>query len=230
MRASTVLEAWVIALALALAPRGAAAEAAEPAAAAPGGDAAEADAQAPAEDLPDLDEDGRSSFFFRGAFGLGYGAINASDDTALPPLDQTFHGWSIAPSFAVGTRTRPKVFLHATAWFGGVTDGDARFYRPGMRIAAAGLGFTYYFMPSRVYITGTPGISVTFFRRSSGEYDAAALGFGALIGVGRDFVLRNGWTLGCALEGRMIRSRADTEVYVGGQGLVAFTFAYGAPD
>ena len=190
----------------------------------------EAEAPSP-RPLPELEERSRSSFFGRMTLGLGYGAVNASDDTALPPLDETFHGWSLAPSFAVGTRTREALFLHAQGWFGGVTEGDYKLFRPGMRMAAAGLGFTYYFLPARIYVSGTPAISITFFRRRSSEnYDAAALGFGAMLAVGRDFVLRNGWTLGCELEGRISRTRADAEVYLGGIGVLAFTVAYGAPD
>jgi len=201
---------------------------------APGAEASPAVAQEAPEPeggaLREFDDDPRASFFARMSLGLGYGAVNASDKSALPPLDDTFHGWSLAPSFAVGTRTREDLFLHASAWLGGVTDGNAQVHRPGMRMAGAGLGFTYYFLPARVFITATPGISITFFRRPSGNYDKAALGFAAQLGVGRDFVLNNGWSLGCSLEGRVTRTRADTEIYLGGEGLVAFTVTYGAPE
>jgi hypothetical protein len=143
------------------------------------------------------DHDG--GFFLRLSTGLGYAQSEYADPSTIK-----LYGASGDMNFAVGMGVLPNLALHATM-FGWVLSepvaevGGSSGEFPGeATVGSLGVGFTYYFMPINMYLSGSVGftaLQVEVLGAFEGETD---LGPAFDVTLGKEWWVGGSWGLGVA--------------------------------
>ncbi len=147
-------------------------------------------------------------FFARGALGLGFGnftARAAGSDLTLTGAGLSFNGalgFSLAPNFALHVDVNLMSIVQPTvSTSAGIAGVDTQ---SDYTSTMLGVGFTYYLMPTNLYISGSVGLALmrAEFAGSSVTRAESGLGFGLNAMAGHDWWLTNtlGFGLGVQLQ------------------------------
>ncbi len=144
--------------------------------------------------------------FVRGALGLGFGnftAAAAATDITLTGAGLTFNGaigMGLAPNFAlhadVSLISIVQPTVSTSAGIAGVdTEND---YTSSL----LGVGFTYYLMPTNLYVSGSVGLALmrAEFSGTAVSRAESGLGFGINAMAGHDWWLSNNLGFGVGLQ------------------------------
>jgi hypothetical protein len=139
-------------------------------------------------------------FFLRLDIGLGY--LNSS--ATQGGVDASMGGFAMPLGIAIGGAVAENVILAADLWgslafsptlklgSSSANPSDTSFSLSGL-----GLNFTYYFMPANVYVSVSP--SMTFVSLTSQNVTTdTEIGFGAKVGIGKEWWVGDHWGLGVA--------------------------------
>ena len=140
-------------------------------------------------------------FFLRLSSGIGY----ASTEFEEPGFRLEFNGNTGDGDIAIGGMLTPNLALHGTilAWFLG--DPDAEGFDSGgtfsgevagdVTMTAIGIGVTYYFMPTNLYLSGTLGLGQLDFDLGgfATDTDRGLILEGSL---GKEWWVSSNWGLG----------------------------------
>lgn len=142
-------------------------------------------------------------FFLRLATGFGGASAELSDPTGKVKLS----GTGADVNIAVGGIVSPNLAIHGTLWGWALSDPDADITIVGvgsgsgtlngeLTMSAIGVGATYYFMPTNVYMTGSLGTgSLSGTKDMDGNSKA---GFAVDLGLGKEWWVGESWGLGVA--------------------------------
>jgi len=148
-------------------------------------------------------------FFLRGGLGLGYGNFTAragAADITLTGAGLTFNGalgFSVAPNFALHADVnlmsivQPRVTLSGAGVSGGGYDTENDYTSTML-----GVGFTYYMMPTNLYVSGSVGLALmrAEFSGTSATRAESGLGFGINAMAGHDWWISNTLGFGIGLQ------------------------------
>ena len=143
-------------------------------------------------------------FFLRLSSGIGY----ASTEVEEPNFRLEFNGGIGDANIAIGGMVAPNLALHGTllGWF--ISDPDVEGFDAGgtfsgeiagdVTMSAIGIGVTYYFMPTNLYLSGTLGLGQLEFDLAgiqSADTDRGLILEGTL---GKEWWVSDNWGLGLA--------------------------------
>ena len=142
-------------------------------------------------------------FFLRLSSGLGYASTEIED----PSNRLEFNGGTGDANIAIGGMLAPNLALHGTllGWF--LDDPDVEGFDPSgsfsgevpgdITMTAIGIGVTYYFMPTNLYLSGTLGLGELEFDVAgvTGDTDRGLILEGTL---GKEWWVSSNWGLGLA--------------------------------
>ena len=142
-------------------------------------------------------------FFLRPDLGVGYMATSEPTGTALG--DMTVSGLAGVFGFAIGGAIQENVILAAHVYDGVIVNPtvslssgqSATASNASLTMVGIGPEFTYYWMPSNVYFSGTLAltrISLT----ANGTDTSSNVGFGMRLAVGKEWWVSDHWGLGLA--------------------------------
>jgi hypothetical protein len=166
-------------------------------------------------------------FYMRLHFGLGYGAISASDSGGAQIA--RFSGQSTSFGIAAGFALTENLILYGTFLFIGISNptGQVRgvvLNNPEVSVqyVALGAGLVYYLEPLNLYFSGTllanqiyvTDFSGKVFSSSSLHYWQYGAGFQGL--VGKEWWVSNNWGLGLAAELIYGQMNGDTDTFMTG--------------
>jgi hypothetical protein len=139
-------------------------------------------------------------FFLRLDGGVGY----LSSSTSLAGTSASMSGVAIPFGIAIGGAVAENFIIAGDLWgiaavsptyeLGGqsASSGDSSFSLGGI-----GINLTYYFMPHNIYLSVTPSL-VGLSMSRSGISASSEAGFGAKVGLGKEWWVGDHWGLGIA--------------------------------
>lgn len=134
-------------------------------------------------------------FFFRADLGLGYYASSPGETTfsgAGGGLGLSI-GAGVAENFALFVSLFDAAVANARVSVGSASaDTDV-----SSSVGGLGIGFTYYFMPANVFISGTGGAGQATADQL-GRSHPSRIGPIVRLGVGKEWFVSNSWGLGVA--------------------------------
>lgn len=144
--------------------------------------------------------DHNDGFFLRLSGGGG------SAKTSISLLDEDFElsGTGGDVNVAVGAIVTPNLALHGTVWGWAISDPDWSWGEleidnipADLTLSAVGGGFTYYFMPVNMYLSGSAGMGILSVDApgGSGETDG---GLSFDVTLGKEWWVGDRWGLGVA--------------------------------
>lgn len=152
------------------------------------------------------------------ALGLGGSALRGHQDPETHD-GVVFSGFGLTGSIAVGGSLTENLMLHGDLFFasmvdaevdGGIYDGAAREFGYGydgdVSYLAPGIGMTYFFMPSNLYISAAVGLANAVWERSDGERQASRLGVALNLLFGKEWWVDPQWGIGAALQAMLMRA------------------------
>jgi hypothetical protein len=143
-------------------------------------------------------------FFLRLSSGIGYASTEIEDATAR----LEFNGGTGDANIAIGGMVSQNLALHGTllGWF--ISDPDVEGFDSGgsfageiagdITMSAIGIGVTYYFMPTNLYLSGTLGLGQLEFDLpgvGQADTDNGLILEGTL---GKEWWVSSNWGLGLA--------------------------------
>ncbi len=197
------------------------------------------------DDCPDLNAEEKArekekayrhdGFFLRMGLGFGVAGYNfhgkiEGDAPSLYARNPSQFGPAIAGSLMLGGAIKDNLILHADIWsIGHVTEREDEKVE-GFSVGVVGLGVTYYFMPTNLYITASVGPAIsglTLVDTDNDKYEVDALfGLGASLALGKEWWVSENWGLGLALRGNYAyTANRDLSGHQGGTALM-FTATY----
>lgn len=139
-------------------------------------------------------------FFLRLDGGLGY----AGSSTSVAGASASMTGVAIPFGLVIGGAVSENFIIAGDLW--GISAVSPTYSLGGQSASASnsnfglggiGLNLTYYFMPHNIYLSVTPslvGLSV----RVSGSSSSSQAGFGAKVGLGKEWWVGDHWGIGIA--------------------------------
>lgn len=140
-------------------------------------------------------------FFLRPDLGAGY--MMTSEPTGTTSGDLNISGPAGVFGFAIGGAVAENVILAAHLYDGVVVNPNVSF-SSGQSVIASnssltmfGMGpeFTYYFMPTNVYFSGTLALT-RMALTANGRDSSSNVGFGTRLAVGKEWWVGDHWALG----------------------------------
>ena len=141
-------------------------------------------------------------FFLRLDGGVGY----LGSSTSLAGIDASMFGVAIPFGIAIGGAVTENFILAGDLW--GIAAVTPSFKLAGQTTAVRnssfglsgiGLNLTYYFMPTNIYVSATPSLVGLSLDASGTDHDSQA-GFGAKLGVGKEWWVGDHWGIGVAAQ------------------------------
>ena len=144
---------------------------------------------------------------FGGFEGTGHAMIPLSTESITDPEQK---GTIVGGSFSLGGAITDNLILHGDIWYCATTSRKREVYHQDFASAVVGGGFTYYWMPSNIYLSGSIGLAASAIKvqRSaepvySYEYDREAIqanGAGFMLMAGKEWWISANWALGAAVQ------------------------------
>jgi hypothetical protein len=140
--------------------------------------------------------------FWRLDGGIGYVASSAS----LAGTTRSMSGVAIPFGFAFGGAVTENLIIAVDLW--GIVAVTPKFTFGGQSATASnssfglggfGLNLTYYFMPHNVYLSVTPSL-VGLTLTGAGTSSSPQTGFGAKVGLGKEWWVGDHWGIGIAAQ------------------------------
>jgi hypothetical protein len=141
-------------------------------------------------------------FFLRPDLGVGFMAT--SEPTGTAAGDMTVSGLAGVFGFAIGGAIQENVILGAHVYDGvivnptvSLSSGQSATANASLTMVGIGPEFTYYWMPSNIYFSGTLAltrISLT----ANGTDTNSNVGFGTRLAVGKEWWVSDHWGMGLA--------------------------------
>ena len=141
-------------------------------------------------------------FFLRLDGGIGYVASSAS----LAGTTGSMSGVAIPFGIAIGGAVTENLIIAGDLW--GISAVTPKFTVGGQSATAPnssfglggiGLNLTYYFMPHNVYLSVTPSL-VGLTLTGAGTSSSPQTGFGAKVGLGKEWWVGDHWGIGIAAQ------------------------------
>src|SRR5262249_38502468 len=142
-------------------------------------------------------------FFLRPDLGVGYMATSESTGTSLG--DITISGAAGVFGFVIGGAIQENVILGAHVYDGVIVNptvslSSGQFSNTrNTSLSMVGIGpeFTYYWMPSNIYFSGTLAIT-RMALTVDGSDNTSNVGFGTRLAIGKEWWVSDHWGLGLA--------------------------------
>jgi hypothetical protein len=143
-------------------------------------------------------------FFLRLDAGVGY----LGSSTSVGGIGSSMSGVAIPFGFAIGGAVTEDFIIAGDLW--GVAAVSPSFSTGGQTLPSShssfglggiGLNLTYYFMPHNIYVSVTPsvvGLSITESSNGTTTTSTSKAGFGAKVGLGKEWWVGDHWGLGLA--------------------------------
>jgi len=191
--------------------------------------AQEAPAAAPPGALVDPTIHRHKGFFIRPELGFGYFGTSASQGG----ITQKLSGGGGVFALAIGGAVSEDFILAGQVWdyvasdptlsiSGGGFDGSGT-VNGSAALVGYGVLLNWYFMPGNLYVAVTPSLTKVASIDENGDTDTTDWGFGARVGLGKEWWVSDHWGLG--LAGSIALS--SNKYSVGGGSLTYGTFCAG---
>jgi hypothetical protein len=140
--------------------------------------------------------------FLRLDGGIGYVSSSAS----VSGTSASMGGVAIPVGIVFGGAVSENIIIAGDLW--GISAVSPTYALGGQSASAAnssfalgglGLNLTYYFMPHNIYLSVTPSL-VHLTMTTAGTYSSSQAGFGAKVGLGKEWWVGDHWGLGVAAQ------------------------------
>lgn len=190
-------------------------------------------------------EDGyhaHDGFYLRMELGGGYGGFKSDGTVDAPyPVNQIKNprakGGLIGGAISAGGAVGDNLLFHGDMWFDvNIMREDDNNLKQSFGVGVFGIGMTYYFMPSNIFITGRVGVATAWFsimnpRDHYDDYDYEhysrdATGIGMQLSVGKEWWVSDNWALGLALQTGYAYADSDAITFNHGCAKLVFTTTF----
>lgn len=140
-------------------------------------------------------------FFLRLSAGFGGASSDAEDNLGN---DWEFSGLTGDVNFAIGGIVARNLALHGTLWGWSMGDpdvevnGDSDELNGSLTMSAIGMGVTYYFMPTNLYLSGSLGLGQLELEADGGGDADTDMGLVFDATIGKEWWVSSNWGLGLA--------------------------------